>query len=161
MEPKFEQLQQRLSEVIDLQAAAAVLGWDQTTYMPPGGTEARGRQMATLARIAHEKFTDDAVGALLRIRDGRVIGREHRFLENVDEVPDGDVRVIQMKDVSPEWGVDWSGVMRTRLAGRKQPDWIVDGDILWNGESIIAMEPDERARAGRGERQHNLLRLVP
>ncbi|KPV51719.1 carboxypeptidase [Kouleothrix aurantiaca] len=65
MEPKFEQLQERLAEVTDLQAAAAVLGWDQTTYMPPGGTEARGRQMATLARIAHEKFTDDAVGALL------------------------------------------------------------------------------------------------
>ncbi len=65
MEPKFEQLQERLAEVTDLQAAAAVLGWDQTTYMPPGGTEARGRQMATLARVAHQKFTDDEVGALL------------------------------------------------------------------------------------------------
>jgi hypothetical protein len=53
------------------------------------------------------------------------------FRSAVEEVADGDVNVIQMKDVSPEWGVDWSAVMRTRLAGRKQPDWIVDGDILF------------------------------
>ena len=38
--------------------------------------------------IGYARDGDDAVGALLRIRDGRVIGREHRFLENVDEVPD-------------------------------------------------------------------------
>jgi hypothetical protein len=53
------------------------------------------------------------------------------FRTTVEEVADGDVHVIQMKDVSPELGVDWSGVVRTRLAGRKQPDWIVDGDILF------------------------------
>lgn len=65
MEAQFEELQARLREVNDLESASALLGWDQTTYMPPGGAEARGRQMATLARIAHEKFTDDAVGKLL------------------------------------------------------------------------------------------------
>ena len=53
------------------------------------------------------------------------------FRTTVEEVPDGDVHVIQMKDVSPHLGVEWSGVIRTRLAGRKQPDWIVDGDILF------------------------------
>lgn len=53
------------------------------------------------------------------------------FRTTVEEVSDGDARVIQMKDVSPELGVDWSAVMRTRLAGRKEPDWIVDGDILF------------------------------
>ncbi|HNB53095.1 MAG TPA: carboxypeptidase M32, partial [Anaerolineales bacterium] len=39
--------------------------WDQTTYMPVGGAPARGRQMATLARIAHEKFVSPEVGKLL------------------------------------------------------------------------------------------------
>ncbi len=33
--------------------------------MPPGGAAARGRQMATLGRLAHEKFTDPAIGRLL------------------------------------------------------------------------------------------------
>jgi carboxypeptidase Taq len=42
-----------------------VLGWDQSTYMPPGGAEARGRQLATLGKVAHEKLIDPAVGKLL------------------------------------------------------------------------------------------------
>ncbi len=65
MQEKLQELKTRLLEVDDLNSAAALLNWDQTTYMPPGGAEARGRQMSTLARLAHEKFTDDAVGKLL------------------------------------------------------------------------------------------------
>ncbi len=33
--------------------------------MPPGGAPARARQLATLGRLAHEKFTDPAIGQLL------------------------------------------------------------------------------------------------
>ena len=63
--PKLEELKQRLAEVNDLRSAAAVLSWDQTTYMPPGGAEARGRQMATLERLAHQKFTHPTIGRML------------------------------------------------------------------------------------------------
>lgn len=65
MDAKLNELKTRLAEIHDLQAAAAVLGWDQQTYMPPGGAPARGRQLSTLARLAHEKFTDSAIGHLL------------------------------------------------------------------------------------------------
>jgi carboxypeptidase Taq len=65
MDPKLEELKTRLATINDLESAAALLGWDQATYMPPGGAEARGRQLATLGRLAHEQFTDDAVGHLL------------------------------------------------------------------------------------------------
>jgi carboxypeptidase Taq len=65
MEPRYEELRRRLIEINDVSSSAAVLRWDQTTYMPPGGAAARGRQLATLGRIAHERFTDGAVGRLL------------------------------------------------------------------------------------------------
>ncbi len=65
MEQKLQELKTRLLEVNDLNSANALLNWDQTTYMPPGGAAARGRQMATLGRLAHEKFTDPAIGKLL------------------------------------------------------------------------------------------------
>ena len=65
MEKKFNELKNRLKEVDNLNSAAAVLGWDQATYMPPGGAAARGRQLATLASLAQEKFIDPAVGKLL------------------------------------------------------------------------------------------------
>ncbi|MEW6029339.1 MAG: carboxypeptidase M32 [Chloroflexota bacterium] len=62
---KLEELKNLLAEVNDLNNAAAVLGWDQATYMPPGGAPARGRQMATLAKVAQEKFIDKKIGKLL------------------------------------------------------------------------------------------------
>ncbi len=65
METKFQELKTRLIEVNDISAAAGLLHWDQSTYMPSGGAAARARQMATLGRLSHEKFTDSAVGKLL------------------------------------------------------------------------------------------------
>ncbi len=65
MPQRLDELKTRLLEVDDLRAAGAVLNWDQTTYMPPGGAPARARQLATLARLAHEKLTDPALGKLL------------------------------------------------------------------------------------------------
>lgn len=62
---RLQELKARLREIDDLRAAGAVLHWDQTTYMPPGGAAARGRQLATLARLAHEKLVDPALGRLL------------------------------------------------------------------------------------------------
>jgi carboxypeptidase Taq len=58
-------LRERLAEISDLYRSMGVLGWDQRVTMPPRGNPARAEALATLGRIAHEKFTDDSVGALL------------------------------------------------------------------------------------------------
>jgi carboxypeptidase Taq len=65
LKAKLQELKTRLAEIRDLVATEAVLNWDQTTYMPPGGATARARQLATLGQIAHEKRTDPAIGKLL------------------------------------------------------------------------------------------------
>ncbi len=65
MSDKLELLKERLGEVEDIGRAASVLGWDQQVNMPPGGNEARGRQLATLSKIAQEKFITDEVGRLI------------------------------------------------------------------------------------------------
>jgi len=62
---RLNQLKELLGEIADLNAAVAVLGWDQNTYMPPGGAEARGHQLATLSKIAHLKFTAPETGKLI------------------------------------------------------------------------------------------------
>src|SRR5919205_2460927 len=41
--------------------------------------------------VGYARDGDDAVGVLMRVREGRVVGREHRFLENVEEEEDGAV----------------------------------------------------------------------
>jgi carboxypeptidase Taq len=64
-EDRLAELKRRLLEISDLGAASSVLSWDQATYMPKEGAAARGRQSATLQRLAHEKFVDPALGRLI------------------------------------------------------------------------------------------------
>jgi carboxypeptidase Taq len=63
--PKLDILKNRLTEINDIDSAASLLHWDQATYMPAGGASARGRQLATLRQISHEKFTSLEIGQLL------------------------------------------------------------------------------------------------
>jgi carboxypeptidase Taq len=65
MSEKLEQLKAKLGEVVDIGYAASVLSWDQQVNMPPGGSEARGHQLATLSKIAQEKLISDEVGRLI------------------------------------------------------------------------------------------------
>jgi len=73
----LELLKSRLRVVNDLESAASLLRWDQTTYMPPGGAEARGRQIATLSRLAHEHHTDVATGRALEAAEKETAGLPH------------------------------------------------------------------------------------
>jgi carboxypeptidase Taq len=65
MDQKFAKFKEIMAEVADLNAAASVLSWDQQVNMPTGGAEARGNQMGTLGKLAHERFTSNEVGKLL------------------------------------------------------------------------------------------------
>ncbi len=64
-ETKLAQLKSILNEYADLKSAIRLLQWDLETYMPSGGSDGRGHQMATLTRIAHQMFISDEVGQLL------------------------------------------------------------------------------------------------
>jgi carboxypeptidase Taq len=51
----------RLTEIQHLKSAASLLSWDQETYMPAGGGEARADQLATLEGLAHDKLVSPDV----------------------------------------------------------------------------------------------------
>ena len=65
VDANFPELKQRLQAIEDLRCAEAVLNWDQSTYMPAGGAEARGRQLALLSSLGHERMTDPMIGRFL------------------------------------------------------------------------------------------------
>ncbi len=81
---------------------------------------------------------------MLEIRNlhARIIEEDKPILKGVDlVVPKGEVHAIM--------GPNGSGksTLSYVIAGREDYE-VTDGDILWNGESIIAMSPDERAAKG-------------
>jgi restriction endonuclease S subunit len=63
----------------------------------------------------------------------------------VRAVPGGDVAVVQIKNVRVDTGVDWPGVARTKLTGRRQPDWLKPGDVLFaaRGQRNVAVCLDQ------------------
>jgi carboxypeptidase Taq len=65
IDPKFARLRELLAETQDLTKAATLLFWDQRVMMPPGGAEARAEAIATVTRLAQERFVTDDIGRLL------------------------------------------------------------------------------------------------
>lgn len=55
----------------------------------------------------------------------------HPFRGQIEDIPSGSVRVIQMKDVDPVEGVNWAGMSQTELTGRKGADWLEEGDVIF------------------------------
>jgi carboxypeptidase Taq len=62
---RLQELRGLAAEITDLEKAAALLSWDEETYMPPGGGPARAEQRATIHRLAHERWVSDDLGRLL------------------------------------------------------------------------------------------------
>jgi len=58
-------LKPRLARITDLNHAAALLEWDQETYMPPGAAESRARQVATLRSLSHELLISEETLTLI------------------------------------------------------------------------------------------------
>ncbi|MDX1412130.1 MAG: carboxypeptidase M32, partial [Nitrospirales bacterium] len=61
----LDSLKSKLIEIHHLRDAAALLSWDQETYMPAGGGQARAEQIATLQTLAHDKFVSAEIEDLL------------------------------------------------------------------------------------------------
>lgn len=61
----YSELVDYLKRSATLESCAAVLGWDEQTYMPPGGAEHRANQLGLLAGLCHERATAPQLGELL------------------------------------------------------------------------------------------------
>src|SRR5438132_346122 len=61
----YQELMRRRREESLLESCAAVLDWDELTYMPRGGVAHRADQMALLAGLQHDRATDPRLGELL------------------------------------------------------------------------------------------------
>jgi len=61
----YTELMRLTREAATLGATAALLGWDQETYMPPAAAEFRAEQLAQLSSLVHERMTSPRIGELL------------------------------------------------------------------------------------------------
>jgi carboxypeptidase Taq len=114
----FEDLRGRLQPISDLGKTMALLSWDQQVMMPRGGAPLRAEQLATVGRIAHERFTSPEIGRLLdELRDW---GEQQEY----DSFEASLIRVVSR---------DWEKARRvpadlraemSRSAALAQPVWV-------------------------------------
>ena len=117
-------LREYLGQVEDLDAAAALLEWDQETCMPPKGAEARGLQLATVKGLSHRIFTARKLGSLLaRLQDVReqldpddakLVDETLYDYERARRLPESFVK---------EFAEEQSKAFHTWLKARKQSDF--------------------------------------
>jgi carboxypeptidase Taq len=62
----YEEYKASMQKIADVKHAIAVLQWDQETYLPAQGAHFRGQQISTLSEIAHNLFSDDELGKILK-----------------------------------------------------------------------------------------------
>jgi len=61
MKESLDFIYKEQKELSTFSGVAALLGWDQMTYMPTMGTAERSDQSALISRLAHDKFTSDTL----------------------------------------------------------------------------------------------------
>jgi carboxypeptidase Taq len=61
----YQELIVKLEERSRLEGIMGIMHWDQEVIMPSGATDARSKQMATLAGVIHEKSIDPEFGNLI------------------------------------------------------------------------------------------------
>lgn len=116
---RLARLRDHLAGAAHLAQAAALLSWDQVTHMPSGGAEARARQMATLARAQHARWTapeleelvvaletDGVDGAPLAGDDAALVRETRRLLDRARSMPADLVAAISRQRVRGRqvWG---------------------------------------------------------
>ena len=72
----YDELIGRSREMSVIGSCAAVLGWDEQTYMPAGAAAHRGEQSAVLAGLQHDRAVDPRLGELLTTLEGGEIAAE-------------------------------------------------------------------------------------
>lgn len=104
--PAARNLLERSAEIADLQNVMGLLSWDQNVAMPTSASEGRGRQLAALAAIVHERMREpafaDAVAALADERpvagsdEAALLRLAQRSLHHATAVPADLVRATQL-----------------------------------------------------------------
>ena len=88
MDSHYVSLKKRLREVATLGSAGGLLSWDQETMMPPKAADFRAEELSLIAKLAHERFTDPAVGEW-------IAACESDADLTADEVRDADIRELR------------------------------------------------------------------
>ncbi len=151
---KYQEYRSHMSRIADIKYAAAVLQWDQETYLPLKGASFRAQQLATLSELAHELFVKPSFGELLQelSADGSLEPDQLRNVELTLEdyrknkkYPSAFVRKISEAT---------SAAYHAWIDARKENNFTVFEKPL---DNLVALKREEAQLLGFGEHPYDAL----
>ena len=143
----YAELLRRTKEHAVLSSCAAVLGWDQQTYLPRGGAAFRGDQLTLLAALAHERATDPRLGEVLATCEAGVGELDDDWAAaNVRELRHSYDRAVKLpKRLVEELAKATSDAHEAWTAARRFDDFASFRPHL---EQIVTLKREEAAAVG-------------
>ena len=65
------------------------------------------------------------------LSDIAIVKAGHPFRGKIPEDMDGNAYAVQIKDIDNDGIIQWHQLIRTSITGRKSPDWLQEGDVLF------------------------------
>jgi len=72
------------------------------------------------------------------LSDIATVAAGHPFRGKIEPIEGAETVVVQMRDTSPS-GVNWPSCLRTEASGRREPDWLRPGDILFPARGNVSL----------------------
>jgi carboxypeptidase Taq len=104
MKESLEFIYKEQKELSHFGGIAALLGWDQMTYMPQKGSDERAEQLSLISRLAHERVTSDELfnhlkklydaQEALSQKDRNVITKTYHDVEKARKLPSTFIETV-------------------------------------------------------------------
>jgi carboxypeptidase Taq len=154
---KIEEWKGYTAEILDIMHVVGLLGWDQQTYMPAGGAQARAEQSATLQKLAHAKITAPEAGELLQAAEAEaasldwdsdeaaMVRQSRRLYDQYNKIP-ADLVMRLARATSIAYGV-W-------VEARSKSDFSLFAPHL---EEIVALQIEQAKALGYQDQPYDAL----
>jgi carboxypeptidase Taq len=152
----YAELIRRVRDCALLDSCAAVLGWDERTYMPHQGSSHRAEQMALLARLSHEMATAPVIGELLNeLETSKSLHADGPEAANVREIRRHYDRVVKLpKELVEELARTTTRAQQVWQEARQANDFNAFEPWL---EKIVRLKREEAAAVGYKEVAYDAL----
>jgi carboxypeptidase Taq len=150
-EQAYTELTERLQAGALLESCASVLGWDEQTYMPPGGAAHRANQLSLLAGMCHERSTAPVIGELLSELESSTLTHETTLAvaANVREARRDYDRTTKLpRRLVEELSHTCTLAQQAWIGARKQSDFKQFQPWL---EKIVTLKREEAQAIGYGK----------
>ncbi len=153
--PEYVEMDRRSREFSLLGSCSALLGWDEQTYMPKGGAEHRGQQLALLAGLTHERATDPRIGEVLSVLEGAGLDPEGPEAANVREWRRRYDRFVKLpRSLVEELAKETSLAQQVWVEARKRRDF---GHFRHSLARIVGLKRQEAACIGYEDTPYDAL----